>query len=218
MLEEPSLTEEEFEGWLDPQDSVKILAPRFGPDSAKEMIVLRLLSGEIRAVAKSVWNTQKADERYSYQLVTSKFWQRCTEQVHGGSAWRTGDFRVTIYDDTLIHRTNYVLCGVRFDPIAVRALIPKPVSPAGPTPPLTDSLQPDPKAQAPEKRSPVPAAYLEKWAELYKTVYTDKDVDTLDFAWKSAIGMFPNWSVARDRVHALLKGRKTGPRKKLPET
>jgi hypothetical protein len=201
------LDPKDFADWLTPRAAVQMLEPEFGTDShsyiAKNTLLERLRGSEIRAVAGTT-------EIYA---IDASDWTHIDEN---NFLWTSGDvtFEWMSGSGYYLERHTTRHYHVRLDRAGVRALLP-------PTPhPRTVTVQRD-DAETDANDDPVDQASkgprvsdpaLKAWYEVYRSVYSGSSEDTEENAMKSARGMFPGKSVARDRVRALRGEQKRGPK------
>jgi hypothetical protein len=203
------LTPEIVASWLVPEAAVEILSKGLGikEDDARHVILERLRSGKIRAAAKSSkWENEPRIKETAEILVEPNYWERyaCTPGF-----WKTGDIKFGLgHINSSFSYVSVWYHGIRFDPIAVRAIIPA----ATPSIPVDSPLAESKSESDPDYRKlpAVSQAHLKSWYEVYRAVYGGSAEDTLDSALSSARGMFPGRFVSRDRVRDLAGGRTPG--------
>jgi hypothetical protein len=139
--------------------------------------------------------------------------------------WTSNDavWEITDRSTGFSKRKTFKFFGIRFDPAGIAELdrqqshavgAPAPPAPAI-TPPSPDKMpvlavnQAEDEPAQPKPRLSDPA--LTAWFAAYELAYT-KGERTLDHAWDHAKRAFPEKSVTRDRVRALMAGGKPGPR------
>jgi hypothetical protein len=205
---EMGVSEDEFSKWLSPPEAVNLLASAYeGDHAAARLVLLRgLQGGLITAVAQSsTW--EDSHNQTLLDEIQRDDWNDVTVQ---DLLWKTGHWNYSIQFRTGISArlpaqdVTVSRFGVRFEPQGVRALLL----------PATTTPAPEPQtAHLHEKRPPVSPNDLQAWYELYCRVYLGS-ADTEEMAMKSAVGMFPDKSVARDRIRALRGSRPMGRPKK----
>lgn len=188
-------TEEEFATWWHPSDAIdQFLA--LGDDEAHRAVLAMLGDGLIAAVAERVVVNGKVTR---LQPIDRGIWSMMRDPAF----WWTSRFRIRATEDT--KELTYSVYGVRLDPQAIlREAPPRPVVPSAVETPF-------PFEPTGDDRTPVARAALDKWFDLYRLAYPDGGIE---HAWSSAKGMFPNKSVTRRQVRALMPDRPKGrPRK-----
>lgn len=184
-----------YADWITPKASVKILEPELGTDSnshiAKNTLLRRLRHGEIQAVA----GTDKL-----YEIPASD-WEEIGENDF---LWTSGDvsfewFAGSGYSQTRRTTTHF---AVKFDPVAVRKLLPPGTAQTTVAAVVDRSHPPKPKDQKPVSR-----AALGHWYDAYKMTYVD---DSEDRAIESAQRMFPDKVITRKNIRDLRGDRAMG--------
>lgn len=213
-------TEGDFEAWLPISHAVEMAGGHLGTAIYQE-IVSRLRNGLIQARAENAvveFGARKTDLK-PYAPVGTKVWDELAETRHLSALrlWRTNTVSVSLREGTYMHSpdTHYTYYGVRLDPAGVAKMLPQaakaPAIAAVPLPIQTaEEAQKEPAAS---KGPPLSAKALAAWYEAYKLAYTDAE-RTLDHAWGHARSAFPEKSVTRAAVRALMPGGKPGPRSK----
>ena|SRR5882724_10298972 len=193
-----------WKDWITPAEALVRAAPRVGGTyRAKEFVAEHVADGLVQAAAANViindrYGTpeeQKADSvlvrstdmRLLTQVDSNPIWDKATAEV-----WlERGEKRIKYY-------------GIRIDPEALESRLP----------PLPGKIQVyamgEPENEAPLDQKPeLPAALLDAWFDLFKKTYKEDGL-TEAKASKSVAGMFPDHSVTRARIRALLPERKRG--------
>jgi hypothetical protein len=199
------LTAKDIAGWLTPSQAVEILSVAFQNDDSisKKTLLGRLAGGLILAAsAETTVDESVPVTRIFYGLIPSKDWSGIGIY---DDFWISGDLAyMRRYGSTERLVRHY---GVKFEPHAVRAIIPiaakEPFAITQQTP-----AEPEPEPKGPR----VSDAHLQAWFEFYKKVHTGAE-DTEDRAAESARVNFPGKSVSRGRIRALRGSLKRGPKK-----
>jgi hypothetical protein len=196
-----------FAKWLSVPESLAKIETAFGSeDVAKHLIVQRLLSAKLTSGAES----STCDNSYGRSttkeiVIPAEDWKFFASSA---AFWSSGDLYLDFgYRNTSYQKTIVWYHAVRLEPNGVEALLA--TAPTKLIPAKTEQA-----GEPEQKGKPVTDPNLALWAALYNSVYGGTTTDTLDFAWKSAQGMFPDKSVARDRVRPLVGSgtRKRGPK------
>ena len=194
MTATAEITPEYVENWLSPPQAVKELEAHFGTNSnsyvAKTTLLERLRGRQIRSSAASDTTKPYLIEPFDWKYVDEN-----------DLVWRTGDITFHWIAHGSEQRTTRHFC-VRFEPAAVRAII----AAVG----KQTAVPAQPEAPEPaQKGPPVSDAHLKIWYEAYQKTHQGP-LDTLDNAYKSALGMFPGRFASRQRIRDLAGGRKRG--------
>lgn len=202
----------DYEKWLTPKQAILLLDPTDNGGSLwRSALLERLRGGRVEAVAEGVQlSGSRAPAAPRNQMGPSTVAPKIWDSVDWNDrVFFSGDLTHEEHFGAFdILRTRFF--NVRFRPDDINAMVPKPLAPITADPVRTEI--PSTKA-APDERKPVSPANLTVWADIYNKIYGGTPVDTLDFAWESAKGMFPDKSVSRDRVRALVGGNRKSGRK-----
>ena len=197
-----------YENWLTPAQAIQLLDPSGKASLSWRLAILeRLRGGKIQAIAESVqFSGTRAPVGAKANQGPSSISQDTWDYVdHSNAVWHSGDLTINKAFgafDSLMTR----FFSVRFNPDDVKALIPTPLKAEIENPARSAEVED-------QEKKPVSEAHLKLWAQLYQKTYGGTKIDTLDFAQRSAAGMFPDKAVGRDRVRALVGGnRKRGPK------
>jgi hypothetical protein len=224
------LLEEKFKTWLMPSAALKRVNTIFqSEDVSIRAIILRLEGGQIKSASHG-YSYEYDDRTNKYSaitLISSDHWKAFHRLIRSADFWKTGDIRFAFGPSQkayipglsgVLRAASYF--NVRLDPQGLNALLASAFGEPGLMPRPDDDVK-APIATLPtealERGPRVSDEWLSGWLELFRKTYGNTDQDTLATAWASAKGMFPDKSVARDRVHALLSGRKTGKKPGKPE-
>jgi hypothetical protein len=230
MAEQEALTAEQFETWLTPMEALEVLRPHFPDYAAHTVISNRLRADIIKAAASHLYVASNPSPSH-IPIIPQIVWEELGENVIGDPFWSDGDLSVAIPGILGMEHVVWHYLGVRFEPSAIRALIPKAVRktsdlfrPHRQPQPLSGEeiarlesaaapLKPE-TSEAPAKKKPrVEYSDLVTWHEAYKKIYGGKPIDTIRHARESANGMFPDRFVPKDWVEELCKGRTRGPKR-----
>ena len=211
---QPDTTAAKYDGWLTPKAARAMVLKHMSWEQSALQIYEALIFDHLRAIGRKIYIG--GQKRPDNQVIPHNLWQNArTEWLHS-DLWSTGQISIEIpiasrafSGDT----QELKLFGVRFDPAGINQIIqdaggavPKPTVPA----PVAPSEDADDSAQ--KKR--VSEADLKAWHELYSRLYPGNGY-SIEHAVESAKGMFPDKSVARDRVRELVGGdRKPGRKRK----
>jgi hypothetical protein len=205
------ITAEELATWLEPRVAVERVAKAVGSKPAAANALLECLkAGMIRSAADAA-STDETPVLREPVLIRRHAWERAKSVSSTGDFWQTGMLKVVPdrHDDRWI-----MYFRVRFDPAGIDEM-------CGPleSPQVAARSAPDAGAlTAPETdRSglpPVTVSLLDDWARVFVKAYPTA---TEDLARKSALGMFPDKAVPRQRLRdALKKAGATQPRGRRP--
>lgn len=197
------IDENEFSTWLTPGQAREILSNALGHDQivAMDTIVRRLANGLIKSAAENATVTRdgQASHGQKFEVIPPEDWKQYSFEA---TFWRFGDLTINHHGRYgVIASTNYF--NVRFEPHSVRAILAPTATPAA------DERESETPSPPTEERGPrVSGAHLQAWYDLYRRVYPGDTPEP--HAVRSAQGMFPDKSVARDRVRALRGPQKRG--------
>jgi hypothetical protein len=202
------LTIEQMADWISPSQAVEILKAAYNDlYLAKETLLERLRGGMVRSISEETVIEGARPHRTMNVQIPAAHWKN----IHTtDSVWKTGDLSYQFLDDHSAYRSKATArhFNVRFDPVAVRAIIKNLVPKISPT---------DPEASShigPEMKGPrVTEPHLKAWFVFYKAVHSPIE-DTENRALQHARQCFPGKSVSRDRIRALRGTSKRGPKTK----
>jgi hypothetical protein len=212
---------ERYKGWLTPKRAIETLKPAYDYAFAKTDLYAKLKAGLLVSYAAKIYGAN--DYEVTHVEISASVWREVDSlRLVGCHFWETGNFITEIHVGNMgisLDGINYI--GVRFDPEGIKAILDEhgisSTSPIAEMPTqeiASDQSSPPANAVPKETRPKAEPAHLKAWFDAYQSVYSETDLNTLDFAWESAKGMFPDKWVIRDRVHEMFSDRKPGPRKK----
>jgi hypothetical protein len=207
MAENKILTIGEVADWIPPSEAVEILKTAYGDlGLAKGTLLERLLGGMVRSIAQETVIEGSRPHRTVNVQIPAGHWKDISTL---DAVWKTGDLYYKFLDDYSAYRSVAVgrHFNVRFDPIAVRAIIAPLLKPASRT--SEDVSGTEPASKGPR----VSDAHLNAWYEFYKATHAPSD-DTEDRAVEFARHCFLGKSVSGDRIRALRGSVKRGPKPK----
>jgi len=189
----------EFESWLSPKQAVQLLDAAFGDDSgsfiSKHTLLDRIRGGAVKTAAR----TSKFSIRpkpIEFLEIPATDWGDVGEN---SIFWVNGDLS---YKTQIDYQTISVRrFDVRFEPEAVRAIIPPTVKPAA------DEQRVPTQDKVATERAPVSEAKLKAWYALYQSIYPDTSES---HAWQSAQGFFHDKDVSRNQIRAVRGDRPMG--------
>jgi hypothetical protein len=211
-MADDALTDEEYATWRTPANALKHVATILEDEErGKTAIITRLRGGMIRAAARGM-AVETAGSRTlrdaSIGLIRPEAWIWYDTLTHGKNFWQTSDFQ---FSPPGAPPKTMMYYSVRFEIVGLHALMHGLLGEDRPISLATVGMAAPRKDEDKEQKGPrLPDDLLRRWFELYQRAYQDTPQDTLVNARKSARGMFPGHSIARDRIDELCKGRKTG--------
>lgn len=217
-MADDDFTAEEFAKWIPIRQAVEMADGQMGNTIYRE-IINRLRNGLIDARAENAIGevgSRKMPFR-PHSKVGLKIWDHVAGFRHLSSSgfWRSNTVEANINEGPHLHSpaVTYTYYGVRLDPAGVAKMLGRDVqsTPVPQTPPPAPAPQPLPEPTI--KGPPFAAKALTAWYEAYKLAYTPAE-RTLDHAWNHAKAAFPEKTVTRQAVRALMPGSKPGPRTK----
>ena len=205
-------SDEEFATWYMPVQALRLIATIIeAENTAKTTIIGRLRGGMIRAASRGVayeLSGSRTESKASIVLMNPESWACYDQLTHGKGFWLTADFEISPRSS---QPSTLLYYGVRFDRVGVDAFLHGLLGEDRQIPSVASHKAIKQLTESPTSKGlRVSDPLLQAWYELYQRAYQGTAQDTLANAWESAKGMFPGKSVARDRVHALCGGRKTG--------
>lgn len=195
------ISAEQFKLWLTPMQAQQILHEQWDVHTIRSTLAGRvghkLLDARAEIMIRNVSLSNEA--RAQRVLVHQSAWSSDAPGYHA-AFWENGRFDYILGDSR--YGSEIVCHGVRFDPEAVKALleveIEKPIADLRSNPRRQDlPLLPEPIARA--------------WIDWFKT----QPNPTQDRAQKSALNMFPNHNLSRDRVRELFGAVQPGRPKQI---
>lgn len=190
------LSAESFADWLHPSDVIDHYIS-LGQDEAKAKTIAMLCDGLLQAAAGQFIVDGKD---CGLTLIPREFWRAVSKT----DVWSTGRFQVPVQKDSGDRR---IVSGydVRIDRDIRKLPKPEPKGESGETPPAPEDHPSKPN------RATISHAAFCQWFELFALAYPGGSIEQ---AWASAKGMFPDKRVTRDQVRALMPDRPKGrPRK-----
>jgi hypothetical protein len=199
-----AITAEEFATWLTPNAALESLK-HLGRRTALITIFERLKYEHIRSVARKFNFKQDSGE---FLTLGGSIWRDGERGIAVSEFWETGDITIQVRERSATYGSQeypLALFGVRLDPAGIQELRPAVTSAD------SETATPAPSTKGP----PVAEPLLKAWFELYSRAYQGS-ADTEDVAVRSAQGMFPGKSVARQRVRHLRGAQKRGRKSREP--
>lgn len=199
MADDDTVTPEEYGGWIKAEDALGMFGKR-PARATMRAIADRLVSGLLRSAARH-W-IYRGKKRVEFAVIPDMAWQWWAYESDP-QFWDAGDTMVPVdhVDGFIPSNWDYHLYGVRFDPEGLREMGAVGL-------PDGEAKRAAAGAETTENPKPVPAADLERWAQIALAVHGESLTEA--FALRSAKAMFPDHAVSRDRVRALLPARKPG--------
>lgn len=185
-----SPTEEEFNTWLHPGEALDRLKGDSG--NRKKAILAQLREGLVVAVARTGPPEKSTTGQLPFQRVPATDWKLFDEGTD--YFWETGHIEFDMYGADgayggLTGRRSFF--HVRFDPVGFPEIAPTKADDA--------AEESGPKSGL----KPIPEPELRRFAQLYIGIWAEKVTDGR--AHEACRAMYPEYSVARDRVRAMLR-------------
>jgi len=186
--------------WISAKAALELLESEFQEIDAVDRLRVRLVSGSIVAHAREIYANGQLT-RSDGVSVPDEIWKEIGEGVFGNPVWRMNDLTLTRgYVGS--PRTKFTFGNVAFLKEDVETLLSNPprqdqVEAARPEEASPNELDEE------SRKNPLSAELLADWAKLYLKAYpVNKRSEPL--ARRSVDGMFPDKSVTRDRLRAIL--------------
>lgn len=199
----PPPSPEEFEQWWLPCNAIDSFLP-LGEDQAKEAVRSFLTAGVIRAAAEKLILDDKV---LGLTGIPKEVWP----EVRGEKFWSTDFFKIRF------GKTSLTAFGVKLDPDAICEHAPARPPPRPPIDKsdLLEALDPPPRPDASAQAALAPPpetkrlsdGRLTEWAKLF---FASQPRATEKEARQSLTIMFPNNSVSRARLRAVMPPRQRG--------
>ena len=200
------ITADELAKWMLPKAALDLTEAAMGSrHRAADAIVKRLVGGLIpTAVALAV---QKDFGRETSRLPNHKIphahWSHLSGYPQDQDFWSSADAELWHSNNRLV-----LYYGLRFEPDSVKNWIASLGSESRVSAQAAPALS-SPKIGPDQLAPALPQALLKAWFDLFKRTYKDTEI-TEAKAMQSVLGMFPDHSVTRKRVRALLPERRRG--------
>lgn len=209
MEEEPlDLTAEEFDRWLPPRQAINALAGMGSIFFIVDALNERVKSGLVRVAVETI-ESSKAPNSLSRCIINPAVWQWAMPHAQH-AFWSISDVQFTAEPHT--HRArNLRFYGVRFEPAGIEEVLRA----SGLTPSETLKVEQDaPPRKTRHGLPPLRDELLREWLTLFHRAYP---AGSKQIAERSALGMFPEHSVDRQKVRDLIGDTGRGRPRKIKD-
>ena len=189
--------------WMSPRDALKLCyAEGWDWSTTVATIGTRMKSGLIDTMARHV--AQPGKDRLEYVLLKHEFWRDYWSPTSDHDFWKTGDIeirggRVTGYGDD---RVKVSFFGVKFDPDAIRAMLPATGESTLPTPQREIAVE--------DRQRQLASGDAEKFSRAILAGWPDA---TEEWAREKALLFYPEHKIPRDWFRDIFRAIR-GPKKR----